>query len=167
VSRQENFSHGFVIANEKKFRFGDSANVLSASRSCEARRTHQSLGEDVMKGFAEKFRAIGRCILVVLVAVMLSPPASATVVASSGTIVTIITYPNYGNGDFTFRLSSQPAGCYGFWVSPSQPGFTTTIAYILKAHAAGESIVAGGDNAQIWGGSGSSYCKLDYVGTPY
>jgi hypothetical protein len=94
-------------------------------------------------------------------------PSNAAIVSATGTVSVILTYANFGNGDFAFRVSNPVAGCYGFWVSPSQPGFKTTVAFILKAHASGDSILVGADDAQIWPGSGSPWCRVDYVGTPY
>lgn len=96
-----------------------------------------------------------------------SAVVQAAIVAATGTVTAIITYPSFGNGDFTFRISNQPAGCYGFWLSPQQPGFKTSVAFVLKAHAAGEAVLVGADNAQLWTGSGDPWCKVDYVGTPY
>jgi hypothetical protein len=79
----------------------------------------------------------------------------------------ILSYATYGNGDFTFRISNPVAGCYGFWLSPQQPGFKTSVAFVLQARATGEPVRVGADNAQLWAGSGDQWCKVDYVGTPY
>jgi len=108
---------------------------------------------------------IRKLIALLLFAPLLSaPPASATVVGSSGTVIQIISYPEFGAGDFVFRLSSYPPGCGGgFWPSPSQAGFKTTVAVILQARARGQSITVGGNDAAIWTGSNSPFCKVEWV----
>jgi hypothetical protein len=116
---------------------------------------------------ASSLARMTRCAAVLMAAILLSPPANAAVVASTGNITVILTYADYGGGDVGFRISNQPSGCYGFWLSPSQPGFKTSMAYILKAHAAGEPILVGGNTSQLWSGSAGPWCKVDYVGTPY
>jgi hypothetical protein len=98
----------------------------------------------------------------------MAPMIQATVVHADGTVTVILTYANHGNGDFTFRISNPPAGCTGgFWISPSQPGFKTAVAFVLQARATGEVVRVGADDAQLWSGSGDAWCKVDYVGTPY
>jgi hypothetical protein len=110
-----------------------------------------------------------RTIAAVLLALTgFSSSAHATVVAGTGTVTVVLSYATFGGGDFTFRISNPPAGCEeGFWLTPGQPGFKTSVAFILQARATGEVVLVGGDNAQLWNGSGGHWCKVDYVGTPY
>lgn len=104
------------------------------------------------------------CLGLALSALLMSPPSSAAIVGASGTVININTYPEFGAGDFVFRLSNYVVGCEGgFWLSPSQPGFKTSVAFILQARATGETITVGGNNAQIWNGSASNYCKVDWL----
>jgi hypothetical protein len=91
----------------------------------------------------------------------------AAIVQGSGTVTVIISNLNYGNGDFLFRASSMPGGCTGYWMSPNQPGFKASVAFVLQARATGEPVLVGADTAQLWSGSGDQWCKVDYVGTPY
>jgi hypothetical protein len=105
--------------------------------------------------------------LLALAVLAASATAHADIVASTGPVTVIVTYANFGSGDFAFRISNQPAGCYGFWLSPQQPGFKTSVAFILQARATGEPVLVGADKAQLWTGSGAPWCKVDYVGTPY
>ena len=87
---------------------------------------------------------------------------------ATGTVTVVLTYPDFGGGNFTFRLSTQPNGCgAGYWLSPSQPGFKTSVAFLLQARATGEPVRVGADSAQLWTGSADEWCKVDYVGTPY
>ena len=96
-----------------------------------------------------------------------SPQAFATVVSAAGTVAQINTYGDFGSGDFVFRLSTYVVGCEGgFWISPSQPGFKTLVAAVLQARATGESITVGGNDALIWNGSGSRFCKVDWFAMP-
>ncbi len=120
-----------------------------------------------MKNIIEFLRATRLACAALLLAVTFSLPASAASVASVGNVTVILTYPDYGGGDFGFRLSNQPSGCYGYWLSPSQGGFKTSVAFILKAHAAGDQILVGANTSQTWTGSAEAWCKVDYVGTPY
>ena len=120
--------------------------------------------ESMVKGFGAKSAGLFSSIAAVLA--LASAIANAAVVVSTGTVSQLFTYQDFGGGDVVFRLSTQPSGCYGFWLAPSQPGFKTTVAFIMKAQTTGESIQVGGDNAQIWNGSASPFCKVDFVGTP-
>jgi hypothetical protein len=99
--------------------------------------------------------------LLLSVSLLATAPASATVLSSSGTVIQVVAYAEFGGGDFTFRLSNYPPGCAGgFWLSPNQLGFKTNVALILAARAKGQSLTVGGDNAQIWTGSASPFCKV-------
>lgn len=94
--------------------------------------------------------------------------AHAAIVHAVGTVTVILTYLNHGQGDFTFRISNPPPGCAaGYWISPSQPGFKSAVAFVMQARATGETLLVGADTAQLWNGSGDQWCKVDYVGTPY
>ncbi len=97
-----------------------------------------------------------------------TPLLQAAMVHSTGTVTVILTYLDHGQGDFTFRVSNPPAGCSGgFWISPTQPGFKSAVAFVLQARATGEPVLVGADTAQLWNGSGDQWCKVEYVGTPY
>ena len=103
-----------------------------------------------------------------LAAIALAPAVHAAIVSSSGTVAVILSYASFGGGDFAFRISTQPAGCEsGFWLSQQQPGFKSSVAFILQARATGEAVLVGGDNTQLWSGSGDHWCKVDFVGTPF
>jgi hypothetical protein len=107
---------------------------------------------------------LGLCSLLLTIA----PVIQAAMVHASGTVTVILTYLNHGQGDFTFRISNPPSGCNtGYWISPSQPGFRSAVAFVMQAKATGETILVGADTAQLWNGSGDQWCKVDYVGTPY
>jgi hypothetical protein len=121
--------------------------------------------EESMPSAREKMMSILRpfSVATALTILLLSPQASATVVSASGTVIQINTYGDFGSGDFIFRLSSYVTGCEaGFWISPSQPGFKTLVAAVLQARATGETIAVGGNDALIWNGSASKYCKIDW-----
>jgi len=93
-----------------------------------------------------------------------SPQTSATVVGATGTVVQIYTYAEFGSGDFVFKLSTTVAGCEGgFWISPSQPGFKASVAFVMQARATEASISAGGNDTLIWPGSTAKFCKLDWL----
>lgn len=113
---------------------------------------------------AKKMSMIGPACAMSAMAMLVAAPAAATVVPASGTIIQINTYAEFGNGDVVFRLSNHVAGCEGgFWLSPSQLGFKTTVAFIMQARATGETITVGGNDALIWSGSASRFCKVDWV----
>lgn len=97
-----------------------------------------------------------------------APAIQAAMVHADGTITVILTYLDHGQGDFTFRISNPPTGCAaGFWMSPSQPGFKSAVAFVMQARATGETVRVGADTTQLWSGSADQWCKVDYVGTPY
>jgi hypothetical protein len=105
---------------------------------------------------------------VVAASIILATPAviGAAVVEATGTVTLILTYLN-SQGDFTFRVTNPPTGCTGgFWISPSQPGFSRAVAFVMQAKATGEPVFVGADTAELWGGSGPPWCKVNYVGTP-
>lgn len=107
---------------------------------------------------------IGLACAMSAMAMFAAAPAAATVVPASGTVVQINTYTEFGNGDVVFRLTNNVAGCEaGFWLSPSQLGFKTNVAFIMQARATGETITVGGNDALIWNGSAGRYCKVDWV----
>lgn len=100
-------------------------------------------------------------------ATLAAQSAQATVVYSTGTITWFSTYANFGGGDITFRLSNQPASCSsGYWMSKSQSGFAANLAFLLAARSAGETITVGGDDAMIWNGSASVFCRVEYIYAP-
>jgi hypothetical protein len=112
--------------------------------------------------YFRRARALGSGFAIAMLAMSL--PASAAVVPASGTVAVVYAYAEFGSGDFVFRLSTTAAGCEGgFWLSPSQPGFKTLVAFVMQARATGETITVGGNNALIWNGSGSSFCKVDWL----
>ena len=103
----------------------------------------------------------------IALATLVAPAAQATVVYSTGTISWFSTYTNFGGGDVTFRLANQPSSCSGgYWMSKSQAGFAANLAYLLAARAAGETIIVGGDDALIWNGSASTFCRIEWIQSP-
>jgi hypothetical protein len=85
--------------------------------------------------------------------VTVAPAVQAAIVQGSGQISLAQSYADHSGGTFVFKVANQPAGCTGFWVTPSQPGFKTVVAYILQAKAAGEAVRVHADNAQLWIGT--------------
>jgi hypothetical protein len=103
----------------------------------------------------------------IALAALAAQSAQATVVYTTGSITWFSTYTNFGGGDITFRLSNQPASCAsGYWMSKSQDGFAANLAFLLAARSAGETITVGGDNAIIWNGSASVFCRVEYIYAP-
>jgi hypothetical protein len=121
--------------------------------------------DDMQSSYAQANSTIRMLSMAIAGAMLVaSPQVSATIVGATGTVVQIYTYPDFGSGDFVFRLSATVAGCEGgFWLSPSQPGFKASVAFVMQARASGESITVGGNDALIWNGSGSKFCKVDWL----
>jgi hypothetical protein len=106
--------------------------------------------------------------LAALLALGATAPADAAVVHATGSVTVLLTYANFGNGDVMVRLSSNHPSCVdGYWLSPSQPGFKTNLAFLLAARAAGEAVLIGAEDTLLWPGSTGRYCRIDFVGTPY
>jgi len=74
-------------------------------------------------------------------------------------------YPEFGNGDVAFGHAGTPVpGCVdGYWLSPSQPGFRQSYAYLLSAVTMGKEVTLYSDTGQRWTGSGGQFCKLSGI----
>ena len=103
--------------------------------------------------------------LFVTLAFVLGNPGSAFAAESfHAKIVTISAYTSFGNGDVILTVDSQPTGCdAGFWLSKSDPGFSSTLSVLLAAFHAKSKISISGDPNQLWGGTTSKYCKIVWV----
>lgn len=118
-------------------------------------------------------RSVHHCVAMVASLALLgwlcvAAPASAAIVHASGPVTVLITYANFGNGDIMVRLTNAHPSCAdGFWLTPSQPGFKSSLAFLLAARSSGESVLIGAEDTLIWSGSGGRHCRIDYVGTPY
>ena len=95
------------------------------------------------------------CGSVALTMLTASPQVAVAVVTGTGTVTSIYIYPDFGSG---------ASGCEGFWLSPSQARFKTTVAMILQARATGEAITVGGNNATLWAGSATgTFCNVEWL----
>lgn len=104
------------------------------------------------------------CVAFCLVVLLWLPSQSHAASHESITTITrLYTYAEFGGGDVMIQVATPPAGCAGFWLRATDPGFKTVYAALLSAYYAGASLRIGGDDAIPWAGSGSVYCKIDYA----
>jgi hypothetical protein len=112
-----------------------------------------------------KLAVIGGLVLAGGLAAISAAPVRAAQVTSTGTIVRLVSYSNYGNGDVVVFVSSTHSTCSaGYWVSPSQPGYKTILAHLMLVKSTGESVIFWADNALLWPGSSGSYCRIESIG---
>ena len=70
-------------------------------------------------------------------------------------------YTDYGEGDVVFRVDATVAGCDGFWLPPTDPGFRQTYAALLLVKATGATLEVTADESRVWPGSSARYCRVD------
>lgn len=101
----------------------------------------------------------------VLAAAALLP--AVTVAAERETISTITriyTYTQFGDGDVMVEVATPAPGCgKGFWLSPNDPGFKVTYALLLSMYHTQSTARVGGEDTQLWSGSGSVYCRMTFA----
>jgi len=85
------------------------------------------------------------------------------VLSPASQVLSVESYPDYQSGDVIFRISSSVAGCFGFWLPGSDPGFKQTYAALLTAKAAQMNVVVYAYDNQNWPGSGNAFCKVRSV----
>jgi hypothetical protein len=104
-------------------------------------------------------------VIVLLVMFFTVPYVGAAQEDSHGRIKNIYTYVQYGGGDIIVQVSNPSPNCGGgFWLSVEDPGFDSTLSFLLSGYHAQSTFHFSGDNTQIWGGSGAKYCRLTSVG---
>lgn len=106
-----------------------------------------------------------RALTLFLAAALLPGVSVATEREAITTIKAIYSYTQFGGGDVMVQVASPPAGCTkGFWLSgPNDPGFKATYALLISAYHAQSTVRIGGDDAQLWSGSGDVYCRLTFA----
>lgn len=120
-------------------------------------KPHNSIPRNLVTSFGTRLCAI-------LVSAVLPCSAFATQKETISTISRLYTYTQFGSGDIVVQLADAAPGCTGFWLSPADDGFKSVYALLLAAYHSGSTIRIAGDDAQIWTGSGDSYCKMTFAG---
>lgn len=106
---------------------------------------------------------------IIQVLVFLSVVVNANVFAANQdardtTILRMTSYVTFGNGDIVILPTVTAPNCdSGFWLSPDDPGFSSTLSVLLSAYHAKSNISLGGDDQQLWAGSSSKFCRLIYA----
>lgn len=101
-----------------------------------------------------------------IAAVALAPGIAKTAEApGAATKVTdVYTHTDYGGGDVVIKLAWHHPNCSGgYWISPSQPGFDSTLSALLYSLATGTEVLILGLDHDLWPGSGEAYCKIARV----
>ncbi len=85
--------------------------------------------------------------------------------ANGITITKIYSYTQFGGGDIQIYVSSPATNCAaGFWLSPHDPGFNSTLNFLLSAFHAKSTLNMIGEDTKLWTGSGTPYCRLIAAG---
>ena len=100
-----------------------------------------------------------------LVTFIVMPSANAGQQDYQGKIIKMYAYAQYGGGDIQINVTNPPAKCAGgFWLSPDDAGFDSTLSFLLSGYHAKTKFQLTGDDTHLWGGSGTPYCRLVAVG---
>lgn len=94
---------------------------------------------------------------------LISANALSVETSSDSTVNVIQVYPEYGGGDFIFKIAKPTENCDGYWATPSMPGFDGTISTVLSALHSGKKVrvYAKTEAEHRWpGSSGYKYCKI-------
>jgi hypothetical protein len=84
--------------------------------------------------------------------------------SSNSTVVLIESYNSAGGGDVTFKIANPTIACSdGYWLTKSDPGFSTNMAILISAYHAKSVVRVVGLSNQLWSGSGGKFCKLSFV----
>lgn len=87
--------------------------------------------------------------------------ASAMVLTTPIQVVRFQLYTDYGNGDVVFEVNATFTGCYGFWLSPADPGYKQAYAALMMVKATGGTMVVHAYDNSVWPGSSSyNYCRV-------
>jgi len=101
--------------------------------------------------------------LAILATACLATAAHATVLTPPVHLTAIQTLTDYvtTGADVVFEVNATVTGCYGFWLSPADPGSKQAYASLLTAKAMDAAVVIQAYDNQVWGGSASfNYCRV-------
>lgn len=91
--------------------------------------------------------------------------SSGYIVSEKSRITSGAVYSQYGQGDFIFNISNPIDECpSGFWVRPTDPGYTEVIANVRAAISNELNVVASGEPDLVWPGSRDVRCHLYHLG---
>jgi hypothetical protein len=86
--------------------------------------------------------------------------SSAALFTAPTTVTNIWTYTDFGDGDVSFQITGSSGSCYGFWIKATDKGAKTAYATLLAAKAEQAEVAIYADDADLWSGSGSPYCRV-------
>lgn len=76
-------------------------------------------------------------------------------------VVLVGSYNALGGGDVYFQLQEPTANCpAGYWMTKSDPGFSSNMAAVISAYHAKSSVTIFGMPNQTWSGTAARACKL-------
>ncbi len=78
------------------------------------------------------------------------------------TITKVYTYTQFGGGDVLVVVENPATNCAdGFWLSPADAGFKSTLSSLLVAQQAHSKVQITAIDTQLWPGSSSgAFCKI-------
>ena len=101
--------------------------------------------------------------LLTLIAIGLVAPVFATEDSPKATIVKLVSYAKYGNGDIFVKLEATSPICNGgYYINKSSEGFQSVTSMLLAAYHAKLPIIVKADEASKWVGS-DTVCEINAV----
>lgn len=99
-------------------------------------------------------------LLAVAYGLSMSQGQAAVVGGTPAVVAEYSVYSEYGGGDVLFTSAGSIAGCYGFWLRPTDPGFKETFSTLLTAYVTKSTLRVWAHDDSIWGGSTNAYCRV-------
>jgi hypothetical protein len=90
---------------------------------------------------------------------------AALVQGEVGQVTRMRAYSGFGSGDVVLWVQNPPAGCDGFWFRTTELNGKEIFAQVLASQKTQSPMFLTGYDDQLWGGSGSRFCKLYAVDT--
>lgn len=111
-----------------------------------------------------KFRNFIAPALVSMSALMLSAPATATVVqVDVGKILKLGTYADFGNGDVGVWVQTSSSTCDGFWFRTTETNGKEIYAQLLAAQLTQKPMMIYAHDELLWTATSSHFCKISLV----
>jgi len=93
--------------------------------------------------------------------ILLVPAAHAAIVSANATRITrVMAYTSFGNGDIAVWAQGLAQGCDGYWFRTTEINGKEIYAQFMVAQQTQQPLWIWADDAQIWTGTSSRFCKI-------
>lgn len=100
---------------------------------------------------------------IILSFIIVASNAHSQVVSGATTVEQIYSYTTAGAGDMLIIPKDPLPECDGFWLDNEDPGFQGSLSVALSAYHAQSPVQLYGDEADLFNGSSSKFCKLSVL----